>query len=167
MNNRGFSLLEVLIASAILATAMITLSVAWSGNLTRVRKAKLNNNAAFLLERKMAETLLKYQGDRARLLPEEDSGDFGSEYPNYKWIIESRAFEMPDLKSAFIAGQNESTTSELVLTVIGQMQEFFSKSITEVRVTIVVQLPNKSEKKYSATSYIVDYDQQLSLPGGA
>jgi len=158
--------LEVLVASVILTFAMITLSIAWSGNLTRVRKSKLNNNVAFLLERKMAETVLKYSGKRAQQLPEEDSGDFGDEYPNYKWILESKEFVMPDLRSAFVAGEDEASVPEIVLTVISQMQEFFNKSVTEVKVTVVVQLPNKKEVKYSAATYIVDYEQQLTLTGG-
>ncbi len=57
----GFTLLEVLIALAILASGIIVLNTAWSGNNLRIRKANLYQNVSTLLERKIVDIESKYK----------------------------------------------------------------------------------------------------------
>ncbi|MFW1545158.1 type IV pilus modification PilV family protein, partial [Vibrio parahaemolyticus] len=52
---RGFTLLEVLIATTVLVGGMMMLSMAWSGNNLRLRKSNMYYSVATLLERKMVE----------------------------------------------------------------------------------------------------------------
>ena len=74
----GFTLMEVLVALAILAGALVIVSSSWSGNFLRVRKSNLYNNAALLLESKMSELQAKYYGKTLEEIPEAEAGDFGS-----------------------------------------------------------------------------------------
>ncbi|MEK6555298.1 MAG: hypothetical protein AABZ31_08670, partial [Bdellovibrionota bacterium] len=131
--------------------------------LLRIRKAALYNNGAFLLERKVVELEAEFSGKPIAEISER-SGDFGSEYPQYKWTFEAQPFQMPDL-TPIIMSQTNSSVDQMLLTVMGQMQEFMSNAIVEGRVTLIVTTP-KEPIKFSVTLYFVDYTQSLSLPGG-
>ena len=78
----GFTLLEVLIAVAILAITLTVLYGSQSQSLSLAVEAKFNTKAAFLLEEKIAEILAgeveMYNGE----------GDFGEENPQFSWKIE-------------------------------------------------------------------------------
>lgn len=161
-HRQGFTLLEVLIAVAIISASMITLSLATMGNNLRIRKTALNNNVAVLLERKMTEVEALYREKTLDEIPEEESGDFGSEYKQYRWTLKSQKFEFPDLSSLLIS---QDQGEEMLLTVMKQTQEFISKSVKEVTVSVFVKTPAR-EIEYSVTTYFVSYDEELTLGGG-
>lgn len=161
---RGFTLLEVLIAIAIIAGAMLVLTNSWSTNLLRVRKSSLYNNVATLLERKMVETEAQYKDKPLGDIPETDGGDFGSDFPLYSWKMKSKDMKFPDISAIMIgSGQGDET----LLSMIRQMTDMISKSMKEVRVSIIVKTKRKP-LTFSATTYFVNYDQGLAgLPGAA
>lgn len=164
-NARGFTLLEVLIAIAILVGGMILLGTSWSGNLLRVRKSNLYSNVATLLERKIVEIESEYHDKPLNEIPETREGDFGDEsnLQNYRWKLKSRDLKFPDL-SAVIVGKDGA--DENLLSMVRQMTDILSKSIKEIKVSILVKTPRK-ELEFSATDYIIDYSTGLSsVPGG-
>ncbi len=88
----GFTLVEVVIAIAILALVLVPLLGSVSHGLKTVRMAKTRSVAFRLAQDKMAEI---------EMLPVPDaegteSGDFGDEYPDYRWEIE--AIKSPELQ---------------------------------------------------------------------
>lgn len=158
---KGFTLLEVLVALMILAGGLLVLNNSWTTNNLRLRKANVFNNSATLLQKKMVEMEALYKEKALEEIPESEGGDFGSDHPNYRWEMKSRELEFPDL-SALIIGDGRG--DETLLTMIRQMTELISKSIKEVKVTIFVKT-KKKEVSFSATTYFVDYNRQLGLPG--
>lgn len=78
----GFTLLEVMIAVAILAITLSVLFGSQSQSLSLAAEAKFNTRAAFLLEIKLAEL------EAGLLEIYDDEGDFGDEYPQYRWTLE-------------------------------------------------------------------------------
>ena len=160
--NRGFTLIETMIAMIIIAGGIIIVSNAWSGNFMRIRKSALNQEIVHLLERKMLEIDIQYR-QKPNNIPEEDEGDFGSDFPRYRWQIKSREFEMPDLSSLFV-GKKDRGADQMTLTLVSQMQEFFRKAIKEVQVTVLVKVGQK-EVPYSITTYFVDFDKEFQIPG--
>lgn len=166
-SSRGFTLLEVLISMMIMSGAIAVLATSWYGNIARVEKARINNTTAALLQRKMTEIEIAYLGKPVEEIPEEDSGDFGDAFPQYKWTLESKDFVMPSLSGMLIA--REGGADSTLLTVVNQMTEVISKSVKEVRVTLIyTSKRSKKEMKNSITTYFIDYAKDAALgPGGA
>lgn len=165
MRNKGFTLLEVLIAMMIMAAGIILLTQSWGSSYNRLRKTQWNVEVAALLERKMAEVDMKYRGKPIDSIPEEEEDEFEG-YPEYSWKLTSQKFEMPDL-TAILIGQ-EGGVDQMMMTLMKQFSEHLSKSIKEVKVTVIHKIKDK-EFEYSATLMFVDYDKQLplpSIPGG-
>ncbi len=81
---RAFTLLEVIVALAILSIALITLFGAQSGSLSLATKAKFNTTASLLAQMKIAEL------ESGELAIADGQGDFGDDFPGYVWKIEIR-----------------------------------------------------------------------------
>lgn len=162
MKSKGFTLLEVIIAIFILAGSIIVLGSTWSGNFMRIRKANMFNNVSTLLEQKMVEVEAKYKDKPLTEVPEGEDGDFGNDYPQYRWEMKSRELKLPDL-TPLLVGQ-EDGADETLISTMKQMTEYLSKVIKEVKIVVYVKSGNK-EVEFSATQYFVDYTQDIGLPG--
>lgn len=156
----GFTLLEVLIAMMILAAGVMLLAQSWSSSYNRIRKTQKNVEIAALLERKLAETDMKYRGKPIDSIPESEGEEFEGA-PDYSWKLESKNFEMPDLTALLIG--RDGGVDQMMMTLMKQFSEHLSKSIKEVKVTVVYKVKDK-EFEYSATMLFVDHDKQLPLP---
>lgn len=163
---RGFTLIEVLIALVIVAGAIVAAASLWSGNFMRIRKSALQYDVATLLERKMVEVEAKYSAKPITEIPESESGDFGSEFPQYRWSMESRDLELPDLTAVLM--QQQDGADEMLISMIKQMTEFLNKAIKEVKVTVFVRRKGK-ELEFSASQYFIDYTKDFAggIGGGA
>ncbi len=78
----GFTLLEVMIAIAIIAITLVAVFGSQSQSLSLANEAKFNTTAALLAQSKMAEIEVVNPEDLAS-----DSGDFGENFPNYHWNL--------------------------------------------------------------------------------
>ncbi len=84
-SSSGFTLLEVMIAVAVLSISLVALFGAQSHSLSLATEAQFNTIAAMLAQEKIAEIeagLLPYSNGR---------GDFGKKYPGYEWSLEVSA----------------------------------------------------------------------------
>ncbi len=161
---KGFSLIEVLIALSVIAGSLIVVSMAWSTSNLRLKKMKLNHQVAYLLDLKVAELERRYRNEIS-LLPEEDSGDFetlDTNYKDYTWSMVSKKFELPDL-GPLLAQQGGDTQNPMMSMILKQMTEFFNQSVRELTVT-VIYTQKKNTVKYSASTFLIDYSQPLPMP---
>ncbi|MBX3040349.1 MAG: type II secretion system protein [Bdellovibrionaceae bacterium] len=164
-NRRGFTLLEIILAMAILSSGILLLANSWSGSFMRIRKTQQVTEVAALLERKMVELDSKYRGKPLASIPDEEGDDFGSDYPNYRWAMKSQEFELPDLSTGLTS--QEGGANEMLLMVMKQMTEHLKKTIKEVRVSIFYKSGNAGKEiEYSITTYYVDYDRPIPMGGG-
>ena len=90
---KGFSLLEVMVAMAIIAIAMTAVLGSQSQSISLASEAKFNTTASLLGQAKMAEI----EG----MAPEDltsDSGDFGEDFPGYTWqlSVEDATVDQPE-----------------------------------------------------------------------
>ena len=78
----GFTLLEVMVALAIIAIALTAVLGSQSQSLSLASEAKFRTTAAFLAQGKMAEIEAEKPEDFTS-----DSGDFGENFPGYRWDL--------------------------------------------------------------------------------
>jgi general secretion pathway protein I len=89
----GFTLLEVMVAMAIMAITLMAVLDSQSASISRVSEAKFSTTAPFLAQKKMAEIEILKPGDL-----DSDSGDFGNDYPGYSWelTVQNASFDAPE-----------------------------------------------------------------------
>ncbi len=98
--NRGFTLLEVMVAIAILAIALTTLLGSQSQSMLAAEQADFSARSALLARVKLAEIIVEDD------LPVVSSGDFGEQFPGYNWDVEVDDLEIGDIELlADTAGQ--------------------------------------------------------------
>jgi general secretion pathway protein I len=158
---KGFTLLEVLIAMTILVGGIIVVATSWSGNFLRMRKATLYNNVALLLERKVTELEAEFKDKPLNEIVDQ-SGDFGSDLAQYRWDFKAKEFVMPDISGMLLP--KEGQQNEMFTAFIKSTTEYISKSIKEGTITIYVKAGAK-EIPFAVTTYFMDYNQELSIPG--
>ncbi|WP_295904267.1 type II secretion system protein [uncultured Bdellovibrio sp.] len=161
MKKNGFTLIETIMAVVILASGLLLLSNSWSGSFMRLRKTQLSTEVSALLERKMVEIEMEYAGKPLDSIPEEKEDDFGSEYPQYSWKMETKEFEVPDFSATLTA--QSGGADEMTLTVMKTLAEHLGKSVKEVKVSVIYK-GGKKPLQFSATQYFVDYDKEIQLP---
>lgn len=140
-----------------MSSAAMLLYTAWTGNQVRVQKMAINNKAAFLLDQIVSELEIKY-GARLTQLPDSESGAFEG-HPKFSWSMESRDFEMPDLRSVLVSGDQGD---EMTLLIVDKLTEYLNESVKEMKVTVKYSLGKKSVK-YSATTFLVDFNRSIPM----
>jgi general secretion pathway protein I len=78
----GFTLLEVMVAIAIIAIALTAVLGSQSQSVSLASEARFDTTAALLAQSKMAETHIEDLEDLST-----DSGDFGEDFPGYTWQL--------------------------------------------------------------------------------
>lgn len=107
----GFTLLEVMIAVAVLAITLTVLFGSQSQSLSLAAEAKFNTKATFLAELKMAEL----ESGITEL--QNDEGDFGEEYPAFGWKVE---VEDADLSTPEYLEDLDDSIKRVTLTILWQ-----------------------------------------------
>ena len=97
----GFTLLEVMVAMAIIAIALTAVLGLQSQSVSLASEARFNTTAPLLAQRKMAEIEAKEPKEVI-----DDSGDFGEDFPGYFWELTVRdiAFDRPENASDHLVG---------------------------------------------------------------
>ena len=89
----GFTLLEVMIAVAVLAIALVAVLGLQSRTLTLAAESRFHTTAALLAQGKMAEMAV---ADLKAL--SSDSGGFGDEFSGYAWRLSVQDADLPGLE---------------------------------------------------------------------
>lgn len=78
----GFTLLEVLVATVILAAGVVLISQSISRGIWGLALSRQYTTATFLAQQKLAELVAGI------ISANETRGDFGEEYPSYSWELD-------------------------------------------------------------------------------
>lgn len=165
MKKNGFTLLETLIALVILVGGLALLVTSWSGSYMRLRKTQTTFEISLLLEQKMGELEFEYRQLPLESIPDDKDGDFGQEYPEYKWKMSAKKLEFPDL-SGFTGGDN-SNSDPMGSMVMKQITKTLNQAVKEISVTVIFT-PKSGAKsiEHTVTTYFVNYDVPLNMGGG-
>ena len=80
--NNGFTLMEVMLAMAILAIALVSVFQSQSQSISMATDSRFQTTAALLAQSKMAEVEAAPSLDISQ-----KDGNFGDDYPDYVWHI--------------------------------------------------------------------------------
>jgi general secretion pathway protein I len=110
----GFTLLEVMVALAILAITLTSIYRLHSQTMLMSARSRFYSQAPLLAQSKLTEI------DREGIKNSEDgSGDFGQDYPNYAWSVHIEDFSFDLFK------ENKQHLTRIEVTVTQNEQETF------------------------------------------
>ena len=112
---RGFTLLEVMIAIAVLAISLTVIYGSQSQSVSLATESKFNTAAALLLNNKVAEL------ESGLIDLRSDEGDFAEEYPEFRWKIE---VDDADLAGSDFANDLGSSLKRAKITISWENSPF-------------------------------------------
>ncbi len=93
--NRGFTLLEVMVAMSIMAIGLVAVFQMQSQSISMSTEARFQTTASFLAQSKMADLeALSVLDNRT------EKGDFAPDHPDYGWMLTVTDTQIPKLKRA-------------------------------------------------------------------
>ena len=102
---KGFTLMEVMIAMAILAIALVTIFQSQSQSISMTGNSRFLTTAAMLAQARMAEVeMLDMKDVKA------ESGDFGDAFPDYAWRVEIKDTDFDAVKKIALTVTNSRLT---------------------------------------------------------
>lgn len=84
----GFTLLEVMVALAIIATVLVSVYKLHAQSLSLAHETRFYGLAPFLAQQKMTELTAGETN-----IPENGTGDFGEDFPNFRWKVDVESME--------------------------------------------------------------------------
>lgn len=130
--NKGFTLLEIMVAIAILSISLVALLTFQGNTMITSGRAERITEATMLARMKMGEIELELdKGLKKGEFPEEETeeGDFEEPFENYKWKLSIKGVKLP----APVMGDEGS-----VENLIGrQLTEEIAKTVREVKLEVV------------------------------
>ena len=146
----GFTLLEVMIAVAVIAIALVTLIGAQSQSVSLATGAKFDTMASLLAQWKITDLMQRDPEQLAR-----DSGNFGEEYPQFSWQL-----DLGDLTEGDTGlGDSGGVLRTLDLTVANEQDSRLSNTLR----TIVYKRP--PPEKSAAASNSQAGEGETETPG--
>lgn len=168
-DQEGFTLLEVIIAMAIMVIAFTSILTVESGSLNASARAKQMNIVAMLAKNKMVETEYEIEGKTFDEVSKESSGSFDPPYQDFSWQTTIKEVTFPNLalgqgspEGGKSSNSQDSAGSEMVTMMTKLVTKFFSKSIREVTVNISWKR-GSGEQRYSVSTYWVDLNHEFEL----
>ncbi len=160
----GFTLLEVIIAMAIMVLAIASILSVEQGSINSAARAKQMNVVTMLARNLMVETEFKIEGKPFSEVRKEEAGAFEKPYEDYKWKTSIKELKFPNMGAAPGGGGDKSGTSQTpAAEMIGKlMTSFLSKAIREITVTVSWKR-GAGEQQYSLATYWVDLNYEFKL----
>jgi type II secretion system protein I len=172
LNNSGFTLLEVIIALAIMVIAFASILSVESESINASARAHQMNIVAMLAKNQMVETEYGFLGKTFDEVKKEDHGVFPEPYQDYSWNTTIKEIEFPALNinvagdqsggSGGSADQSQNQNADMVDTVSKLISQYLSQAVREVTVTINVKRGG-GEQHFPVTTYWVDLNHEFQL----
>jgi general secretion pathway protein I len=178
-NDAGFTLLEIMVAVAILSITLVVLISIVTNNVRATQHARLTTTATFLARVKMVDVEDEILYDGFSSDSESDSGTFKDlNYPTYRWESAIDRIELPaDLgqrakDQATDKTQDAKDPMSLITGFMGGMMSSFldpiriglEESVRKVTVRVIWDEPGRPEQVIEVVQYLTD-PAKLLTPG--
>jgi general secretion pathway protein I len=173
---RGFTLLEVMVAMAILAASLVAISEVVGGALRNHVRARQLDAATLLARTKMVEVQAEYERKGFRDFDDEEQGTFEEDgHPEVRWRLEVRRPSVdlgaegvlaaltggktvadllpPPDQAPQLAGIQDAIAA-MLQTQLAAFGEQLKKSVREVRLTVAWQ-SGPAEESFDVVTHLV------------
>ena len=98
----GFTLMEVMLAMAILAISLVAVFQSQSQSISMATDSRFMTTAALLAQSKMVEVEARTSLDIGK-----QDGDFGTDYPDYSWHLQIEDTQLAKFKKIEVTVRNK------------------------------------------------------------
>jgi type II secretion system protein I len=169
-SDQGFTLLEVLIAMAILVVSLASILSVESGSINATIKAKQMNIVSMLAKNLMIETEFKIKGKKFEEARKEETGVFEAPYETYSWKTTIKEIKFPEFSLPSQATAEGGTAATPAATGQNQFESqlaklvssYLSKAVREVTVTVLWKQPS-GQQNYSVSTYWVNFENEFNI----
>lgn len=163
LREAGFTLLETMIAMAIMVIAFTAILMAESSSLNSSMKAKQMNTVSMLAKNIMVESEYKIEGKKFAEISKEESGKFPDPYQDYSWRRTIKEIKFPTISFAQQGSENGDTKDNSASERLSRLfSKFLSKSLREMTVTVSWK-KGEGEQSFSTSTYWVDLNNAFDL----
>ena len=168
----GFTLLEVMIAMAIMLVAFSSILAIQSSSLSSALRSRQIHEVGMLARGAMAQTEVEIAGKKFNEISEEASGQFEDPYQDYSWTRKIKEIKMPNLAGIAQAGaddeggqsnsEEEAQKSAMMEQMTKVVTNFLSKAVREVTITVSWKR-GPGVQKYEVAMYWVDLNSEFEI----
>jgi prepilin-type N-terminal cleavage/methylation domain-containing protein len=159
-NQKGFTLLETIIALAIMVVTLASIITVESNSIQASIRARQMNTVAMLARNKMIEMEYEIEGKQFTEVKKENAGDFGASYQDYRWTTEVKEIKFPAIGGA--TAKDGDGQTDVVGLLMKYITNYLSKAIRDVTVTVFYK-KGSGEGTFSVSTYWVDLNRQFTM----
>ncbi len=172
--NGGFTLLEVMIAMAIMLVAFSSILAIQSSSMNSALRSRQIHEVSMLARNAMAQTEVEISGKNFKDISPEISGQFDDPYQDYTWTRKIKEVTLPNLaglaqatkdKAGGDAQSNreeEEKNSAIMEQMTKVLTNFLSKALREVTITVSWKR-GLTTQTYEVAMYWVDLDSEFQI----
>lgn len=167
-SQQGFTLLEVMIAFAIIVVIIAAVYTTQGGGLAASARNKNVIIATHLARNLINEEELKYEGLSFDRLPtEKRTQNFTDQHKDFKYTIEYAKVDFSALSELLARamkseGEKEEGNSDQTATVMRVFKDYLERSVR--RMTVTIEWPEgEGTTAQTFTQLIVNYDEEVKL----
>lgn len=155
----GFTLLEVMIAIAIMAVAFSAILTSQSGSIHLTVKTKELNLAGWLAQRMMVESEHLLENKPFSEIDKLKIGKFDAPFERFGWKREVKELKFPDLAQPTKEGEG---IPEPVRILAKTLSKFLNDSVREMVITVTWQR-GQSEQTLVLSTYLIDRKAEFNF----
>ncbi len=169
----GFTLLEVMIALAIMLIAFSSIVAIQSSAMNSALKARQIDEVSVLARNAMIQTEVEISGKKFEDIAGELSGQFDDPFQDYSWTRKIKEVKLPNLSglskaaggdkgNASESADNDEKNSAIVEQMTKVITNFLSKAVREVTITVKWKR-GATVQKYELAMYWVDLNSDFNI----
>ncbi len=166
---QGFTLLEVMIAMAIMLISLASILAVESNSINATRRAKQLNIVAMLARGRMIKLESEFEGKTFSEFRKEDGGNFDEPYQDYRWSYKVKELTFPNIggggggdKGEGASGGAAESGGGMAEMVTKLLTKYLSKSLREVALTVFWKR-GSGEQSFTVATYWVDLTHEFEL----